>query len=97
MGRPGDSTQRVDQPRHNLGGRTGSRGSPVAGDLTTAADTFFGGAGVPASRGMNALRSLVSEDEAKLANAVKQGLVEDGFAVEVAGSAEASEPIIAKG
>src|SRR5579863_2473701 len=46
---------------------------------------------------MNALRILVIEDEAKLANAVKQGLVEDGFAVEVAGSAEAAEPIIARG
>ena len=30
---------------------------------------------------MNALRILVIEDEAKLANAVKQGLVEEDFAV----------------
>ena len=46
---------------------------------------------------MNALRILLIEDEARLANSVKQGLVEDGFAVEIAGSAEAAEPIIARG
>ena len=50
-----------------------------------------------ASGGMNALRILLIEDEARLANSVKQGLVEDGFAVEIAGSAEAAEPIIAHG
>ena len=46
---------------------------------------------------MNALRILLIEDEARLADSVKQGLVEDGFAVEIAGSAEAAEPIIAHG
>ncbi|HSY78864.1 MAG TPA: response regulator transcription factor [Verrucomicrobiae bacterium] len=46
---------------------------------------------------MNALRILLIEDEARLANSVKQGLVEEDFAVEVAGSAEAAEPIIARG
>jgi len=46
---------------------------------------------------MSALRILIIEDEARLANAVKQGLVEDGFAVEIAGSAEAAEPIISRG
>ena len=50
-----------------------------------------------ASGGMNALRILLIEDEARLANSVKQGLVEDGFAVEIAGSAEVAEPIIAHG
>jgi DNA-binding response OmpR family regulator len=52
---------------------------------------------VAASGGMNALRILVIEDEARLAGSIKQGLVEDGFAVEIAGSAEAAEPIIAHG
>jgi len=47
--------------------------------------------------GVSAIRILIIEDEAKLANAVKQGLVEDGFAVDVAGSAEEAEPIIARG
>ena len=46
---------------------------------------------------MSATRILVVEDEAKLANAVKQGLVEDGFSVELAGTAEEAEPIIARG
>ena len=46
---------------------------------------------------MSATRILVVEDEAKLANAVKQGLVEDGFTVELAGTAEEAEPIIARG
>ena len=50
-----------------------------------------------ASRGMNALRILLIEDEARLANSVKQGLVEEDFAVELAASAEAAEPIIARG
>ena len=47
--------------------------------------------------GMNALRILMIEDEAKLANAVKQGLVEEDFTVEIAGSAEEAEPVIARG
>jgi DNA-binding response OmpR family regulator len=46
---------------------------------------------------MSATRILIVEDETKLANAVKQGLVEDGFSVELAGSAEEAQPIIAKG
>src|SRR5579863_1483668 len=46
---------------------------------------------------MNALRILVIEDEARLANSVKQGLVEEDFSVEIAGSAEEAEPIIARG
>jgi two-component system, OmpR family, response regulator len=46
---------------------------------------------------MNALRILVIEDETRLANAVKQGLVEEDFAVELAGSAEEAEAIIARG
>ena len=46
---------------------------------------------------MSATRILIVEDEAKLASAVKQGLVEDGFAVELAGTAEEAEPIIARG
>jgi DNA-binding response OmpR family regulator len=46
---------------------------------------------------MSATRILIVEDEAKLASAVKQGLVEDGFAVEVAGTAEEAEPILARG
>jgi DNA-binding response OmpR family regulator len=58
---------------------------------------FFGGGGVAASKGMNALRILLIEDEARLANSVKQGLVEEDFAVELAASAEAAEPIIARG
>ncbi|HEV2170688.1 MAG TPA: response regulator transcription factor [Candidatus Binatus sp.] len=45
---------------------------------------------------MSATRILIVEDEAKLASAVKQGLVEDGFAVEVAGTAEEAEPILAR-
>jgi len=47
--------------------------------------------------GMSALHILVVEDEARLADAVKQGLGEEGFSVETAGSAEAAEPIIARG
>ena len=46
---------------------------------------------------MSALRILLIEDEARLANAVKQGLVEDGFSVDVAGSAEEAGPIISRG
>jgi DNA-binding response OmpR family regulator len=46
---------------------------------------------------MSAIRILIIEDEAKLASAVKQGLVEDGFAAEIAASAEEAEPIIARG
>jgi DNA-binding response OmpR family regulator len=46
---------------------------------------------------MSALRILIVEDEAKLAGAVKQGLVEDGFTVELAGTAEEAEKIIALG
>ncbi len=46
---------------------------------------------------MNALRILLIEDEARLASAVKQGLVEEDFTVEVAGSAEAAEATIARG
>lgn len=52
---------------------------------------------MPASGGMNALRILIVEDEAKLANAVKQGLVEENFTVEIAGNAEEAEPAIARG
>jgi DNA-binding response OmpR family regulator len=52
---------------------------------------------VPASGGMSALRILLIEDETRLADAVKLGLGEEGFAVETAGSAEAAEPIIASG
>ena len=47
--------------------------------------------------GMSALHILVVEDETRLADAVKQGLGEEGFTVETAGSAEAAEPIIARG
>ena len=36
---------------------------------------------------MNALRILLIEDEARLANSVRQGLVEEDFAVEVAANA----------
>lgn len=46
---------------------------------------------------MSALRILIVEDETKLAGAVKQGLVEDGFSVELAGTAEQAEPIIGRG
>lgn len=45
---------------------------------------------------MSATRILIVEDETKLAEAVKQGLVEDGFAVDLAGSAEDAEKIIAR-
>lgn len=47
--------------------------------------------------GMSALRILLIEDETRLADAVKLGLGEEGFAVETAESAEAAEPIIASG
>ncbi len=47
--------------------------------------------------GMGALRILVVEDETRLADAVKQGLGEEGFSVETAGSAEAAEVVIARG
>lgn len=46
---------------------------------------------------MIALRILLVEDETRLADAVKQGLGEEGFTVETAGSAEAAESIIARG
>ena len=46
---------------------------------------------------MSALRILLVEDETRLADAVKRGLGEEGFAVETAESAEAAEPIIARG
>ena len=46
---------------------------------------------------MSALRILLIEDETRLADAVKLGLGEEGFAVETAESAEAAEPIIARG
>ena len=46
---------------------------------------------------MGALHILVVEDETRLADAVKQGLGEEGFTVETAGSAGAAEPIIAGG
>ena len=46
---------------------------------------------------MSGLRILIIEDETKLAGAVKQGLVEDGFSVELAGTAEEAEPIIGRG
>ena len=46
---------------------------------------------------MSALRILMVEDETRLADAVKKGLGEEGFAVETAESAEAAEPIIARG
>ncbi len=47
--------------------------------------------------GMSALRILLVEDETRLADAVKQGLGEEGFAVETAESAETAEVIIARG
>jgi DNA-binding response OmpR family regulator len=47
--------------------------------------------------GMSALRILMVEDETRLADAVKRGLGEEGFTVETAESAEAAEPIIARG
>jgi len=46
---------------------------------------------------MSALRILLVEDETRLADAVKQGLGEEGFTVETAESAEAAEPIIGRG
>jgi DNA-binding response OmpR family regulator len=46
---------------------------------------------------MSALRILLVEDETRLADAVKQGLGEEGFTVEAAESAEAAETIIARG
>jgi DNA-binding response OmpR family regulator len=46
---------------------------------------------------MSALRILLVEDETRLADAVKQGLGEEGFAVDTAESAEAAEAIIARG
>ncbi len=46
---------------------------------------------------MNPLRILLVEDEARLANSVKQGLVEEDFTVEIAGSAEEAEAAIARG
>ena len=47
--------------------------------------------------GMSTLRILLVEDETRLADAVKQGLGEEGFAVETAESAETAEVIIARG
>jgi DNA-binding response OmpR family regulator len=46
---------------------------------------------------MQALRILLVEDETRLADAVKQGLTEEGFSVEAVASAELAEPIIARG
>ncbi len=46
---------------------------------------------------MNPLRILLVEDEVRLAESIKRGLVEEGFAVESAESAEAAEKIIAGG
>jgi DNA-binding response OmpR family regulator len=46
---------------------------------------------------MQALRILLVEDETRLADAVKQGLTEEGFTVEAVASAESAEPIIARG
>src|SRR5216683_454624 len=46
---------------------------------------------------MNALRILVVEDEVRLLESTRQGLSEEGFAVEGAESAEAAEKIIAAG
>ena len=46
---------------------------------------------------MNPLRILLVEDEARLRESIKQGLVEEGFSVEGAESAEAAEAIIASG
>ncbi len=46
---------------------------------------------------MNALRILVVEDEVRLLESIRQGLSEEGFAVEAAESAEAAEKIIAAG
>ena len=46
---------------------------------------------------MNALRILLVEDEPRLANSVKQGLVEEDFAVEIAASAEEAETIMLRG
>jgi DNA-binding response OmpR family regulator len=46
---------------------------------------------------MQALRILLVEDETRLADAVKQGLTEEGFNVEAVASAESAEPIIARG
>jgi len=46
---------------------------------------------------MNALRILVVEDEVRLLESIRQGLSEEGFAVEGAESAEAAEKIIAAG
>ncbi|MDB5107654.1 MAG: two component transcriptional regulator, winged helix family [Candidatus Binatus sp.] len=46
---------------------------------------------------MQALQILLVEDESRLAESLKQGLGEEGFAVQVAGSAEVAQPIIARG
>ena len=46
---------------------------------------------------MPALRVLLVEDETRLADALRQGLTEAGFAVQWAGSAETAESIIARG
>jgi DNA-binding response OmpR family regulator len=42
-------------------------------------------------------RILIVEDEARLADALAQGLAEEGFGVERASSAEAAEPVLARG
>ncbi|HYL59135.1 MAG TPA: response regulator transcription factor [Candidatus Acidoferrales bacterium] len=46
---------------------------------------------------MQALRILLVEDETRLADAVKQGLTEEGFSVDAVASAELAEPIVARG
>ena len=46
---------------------------------------------------MQALRILLVEDETRLADAVKQGLTEEGFSVETVASGELAEPILARG
>jgi DNA-binding response OmpR family regulator len=46
---------------------------------------------------MSALRVLLVEDEVRLLESVKRGLIEEGFTVEGAESAEAAEKIIAGG
>lgn len=46
---------------------------------------------------MQPLRILLVEDESRLADSLKQGLGEEGFTIECADSAEAAEPVIARG
>jgi len=73
------------------------RVSPWTRRSNLSQGAFFGRAAMPASEGMSALRILMVEDETRLADAVKKGLGEEGFTVETAESAEAAEPIIARG